>query len=102
VAPPETWQSKDGLRNGWMMTIPGRRPLATPAVADGRLFLGGGFGSYDFYALDVTTGHVVWQYQTEDDGLTAAVVHGAASPSTPKAASWKFSMLRAGLCGRNG
>jgi outer membrane protein assembly factor BamB len=44
-------------------------------VADGRLFLGGGFGSYDFYALDANTGKVLWQYQTEDDGPTAAVVH---------------------------
>jgi outer membrane protein assembly factor BamB len=75
VAPPVPWQSKDGLRNGWKVTIPGGRPLATPAVADGRLFLGGGFGSYDFYALDAVTGNVLWQYQTEDDGPTAAVVH---------------------------
>ena len=45
VAPPVPWQSKDGLRNGWKVAIPGGRPLATPAVADGRLFLGGGFGS---------------------------------------------------------
>jgi outer membrane protein assembly factor BamB len=75
VAPAVPWQSKNGLRNGWKVTIPGGRPLATPAAADGRLFLGGGFGSYDFYALDAATGHVVWQYQTEDDGPTAAVVH---------------------------
>jgi outer membrane protein assembly factor BamB len=75
VAPPVPWQSKDGLRNGWMVTIPGQRPLATPAVVDGKVFLGGGFGSYDFYALDAATGQLLWQYQTEDDGPTAAVVH---------------------------
>jgi Ca-activated chloride channel family protein len=75
VAPRVPWQSKDGERKGWKVTIPGQRPLATPAVADGRLFLGGGFGSHDFYALDAATGSVVWQYQTEDDGPTAAVVH---------------------------
>jgi outer membrane protein assembly factor BamB len=75
VMPPVPWQSKDGLRNGWKVPIPGRRPLATPAVAEGRLFLGGGFGSYDFYALDAASGHGLWQYQTEDDGPTAAVVH---------------------------
>src|SRR4051812_497130 len=62
-----------GLR-GWKVTIPGSRPLATPAVVDGRAYLGGGFGSYDFYALDADTGRVLWQYQTEDDGPTAAVV----------------------------
>src|SRR5262249_21244431 len=37
--------------------------------------LGGGFGSYDFYALDAASGHVLWQYRPEDDGPTAAVVH---------------------------
>src|SRR5262245_51657469 len=67
VAPPVPWQSKDGLRDGWKVTLPGRLPLATPALADGRLFLGGGFGSYDFYALDAASGHVLWQYQTEDE-----------------------------------
>jgi outer membrane protein assembly factor BamB len=30
--------------------------LATPAVFDGKVFLGGGFGSYEFYALDAKTG----------------------------------------------
>jgi outer membrane protein assembly factor BamB len=41
---------------------------------DGLVFLGGGFGSYEFYALDAVTGRVAWQYQTTDDGPTAAVV----------------------------
>jgi Ca-activated chloride channel family protein len=59
---------------GWRVTIPGRRPLATPAVVDGRVFLGGGFGSHEFYAFDATDGHVLWQYHTHDDGPTAAVV----------------------------
>src|SRR5262249_8633629 len=77
VAPPVPWQSKDGLRNGWKLTIPGRRPLATPALADGRLFLGGGFGSYDFYALDAATGQVLLPYPTADGDPTAGVVHEA-------------------------
>ena len=34
----------------------------------------GGFGSYEFYALNIATGEVAWQYQTNDDGPTAAVV----------------------------
>jgi hypothetical protein len=45
------------------VTIPGQRPLATPAVAEGRLFLGGGFGSYDFYALDAAIGQVPQQME---------------------------------------
>jgi outer membrane protein assembly factor BamB len=48
--------------------------LATPAVAEGRVFLGGGFGSYEFYAFDAAGGQVAWQHQTTDDGPTAAVV----------------------------
>lgn len=54
--------------------MPGQRPLATPAVANGCAFLGGGFGSYDFYAFDADTGEVRWQNQTNDDGPTAAIV----------------------------
>jgi outer membrane protein assembly factor BamB len=64
----------DGLITGWKVTIPGGRPLATPAVVGGRVFVGGGFGSYDFYAFDALTGTLDWQYQTTDDGPTAAVV----------------------------
>ena len=69
------WAGTNG-RKGWKVCIPGGRPLATPALADGRVFLGGGFGSYDFYALDAKTGTVSWQHQTEDDGPTAAAVSG--------------------------
>ena len=76
VNPPEPWAGKLGQRKGWKFRIPGDRPLATPAVAAGRVFLGGGFGSYEFYALDAATGAVHWQYRTRDDGPTAAVVEG--------------------------
>jgi outer membrane protein assembly factor BamB len=72
VSDPVAWSGKD--RKGWKVSIPGGRPLATPALADGRLFLGAGFGSYDFFAFDALSGSLLWQYQTEDDGPTAAVV----------------------------
>jgi outer membrane protein assembly factor BamB len=74
VEEPEPFTDADSGRSGWRVRIPGDRPLATPAVVDGRVFLGGGFGSYDFYGLDADNGRVAWQYQTEDDGPTAAVV----------------------------
>jgi outer membrane protein assembly factor BamB len=74
VNPPIPFQTRDGAIRGWKVSIPGGRPLATPAVADSLVFLGGGFGSYDFYALDAVTGQLAWQYQTSDDGPTAAVV----------------------------
>jgi Ca-activated chloride channel family protein len=64
----------DGRFTGWKSVIPGGRPLATPAVADGRVFLGGGFGSHEFYALDAATGDLAWEHRTHDDGPTAAAV----------------------------
>jgi Ca-activated chloride channel family protein len=74
LAGPEPFKSKDGKITGWKATIPGNRPLATPAVVDGKVFIGGGFGSHEFYSLDALTGKEIWQYRTHDDGPTAAVV----------------------------
>jgi len=70
---PRSFQTKDG-RGGWVVRIPGGRPLATPAYADGMLFVGGGYGSHEFYAFDAATGRKVWEMKTGDDGPTAAVV----------------------------
>jgi Ca-activated chloride channel family protein len=61
-------------KEGWVLRIPGGRPIATPAYADGMIFVGGGYGSHEFYAFDATTGQLVWQMKTGDDGPTAAVV----------------------------
>jgi Ca-activated chloride channel homolog len=74
VSPPSLFLSADGRFRGWKATIPGGHGLATPAVANGRVFMGGGFGSNDFYAFDATDGTLAWRYQTSDDGPTAAVV----------------------------
>ncbi len=74
VADPVPFATKDGKVKGWKVTIPGSRALATPAVVGGHVFLGGGFGSHEFYAFDAATGRKLWQYQTKDDGPTAAVV----------------------------
>jgi len=70
---PAPFHSKDGKFSGWKVNIPGGRPLATPAVVAGQVFLGGGFGSHEFYALDAATGNTRWIYHTADDGPTAAV-----------------------------
>jgi outer membrane protein assembly factor BamB len=74
VNPPQSFRTPDDAIRGWKVTIPGGRPLATPAVVNGQVLLGGGFGSYEFYAFDAVTGCLAWQYQTNDDGPTAAVV----------------------------
>src|SRR5437867_2299492 len=59
---------------GWRVTLEQQRAVPTPAVAQGRLFVGGGFGSYDFYAFDALAGAQVWHLGTTDDGPTAAVL----------------------------
>ena len=59
---------------GWKLQIPGNRPLATVAYEDGLVFVGGGYGSYEFYAINAKTGKVAWLFKTGDDGPTAAVV----------------------------
>jgi Ca-activated chloride channel family protein len=69
---PREFDTPDG-RSGWAVRFPSGRPLATPAYGDGRLFVGGGFGSHEFYALDAKTGAPAWQVRTNDDGPTAAV-----------------------------
>ncbi len=61
-------------REGWVVRLPGNRPIATPAYADGRVFVGGGYGSHEFYAFDAKTGKKIWAMHTSDDGPTAAVV----------------------------
>ncbi len=71
---PVAFKSKDGNKKGWKVVIPGKRPLATPAVVDGKVFLGGGFGSHEFYAFDASDGKKLWTYHTKDDGPTAAAV----------------------------
>ena len=70
---PASFRTRDG-RTGWVIRLPGNRPIATPAYADGMLFVGGGYGSYEFYALDAQSGRVRWKIKTKDDGPTAAVV----------------------------
>lgn len=73
IADPRPFTGQDGKRKGWKVTIPDGHALATPAVVGGKLFIGGGFGSHEFYAFDARTGKMLWQYRTSDDGPTAAV-----------------------------
>jgi Ca-activated chloride channel family protein len=70
------FRTSDGKVTGWRINIPGNRPLASPAIAEGKIFVGGGFGSHEFYAFDAATGQHLWTYHTADDGPTAAVVEG--------------------------
>ena len=70
--PQETFKLDDG-RKGWKVKLQNPLPLATPAVADGKVYVGGGFGSYEFYAIDAESGKPLWLFHCGDDGPTAAV-----------------------------
>lgn len=69
----EQFKLDDG-RQGWKVKLERELPLATPAVVDGMLYIGGGFGSYEFYAFDALSGKPLWLFHCGDDGPTAAVV----------------------------
>jgi Ca-activated chloride channel homolog len=69
----ELFATKDG-KPGWKARIPGGRALATPAVVGGMVYIGGGFGSNEFYAFHANTGKPAWALSLSDDGPTAAVV----------------------------
>lgn len=82
IAPldPQAFVPRDKAHRGWEVALPGAGlnaragALATPAVVDGTIFVGGGFASTRFFALDAATGRHVWEYVTADHGPTAAVV----------------------------
>jgi outer membrane protein assembly factor BamB len=74
VGAAETFSDKSTGFAGWRLRIDPQRAVPTPAIAGGRVFVGGGFGSYVFYAFDAPTGAVAWRLATTDDGPTAAVV----------------------------
>ena len=59
---------------GWRIRLEEGPGIPTPAVEGKRVYVGGGFGSYDFFALDAESGEILWHRQTSDDGPTAAVV----------------------------
>ncbi len=70
---PSFFETDEDMR-GWVLPLPEGLPLATPAYDNGTLFVGGGFGSYSFYAVDAEKGTIKWAVHTGDDGPTAAVV----------------------------
>ena len=70
---PSAFKTSDG-KEGWVVRVPGGRPLATPAYSNGMLFVGGGYGSNEFYAFNARSGRLAWKINSGDDGPTAAVV----------------------------
>ncbi|MCZ7682896.1 MAG: VIT domain-containing protein [Sandaracinaceae bacterium] len=61
-------------RRGWITALPRAELLTSPAFANGRVFLGGGFASHQFYAFDAYDGELAWSIAAPDGGPTAAIV----------------------------
>jgi outer membrane protein assembly factor BamB len=51
--------------------LPSNQAPLTPAVADGKIFVGGGFNSNEFYCLASDTGRPVWGLRLSDNGPSA-------------------------------
>jgi len=74
LAMPEPFVDRATGFEGWRIQLDPNRAVPTPAAAQDRILVGGGFGSYEFYGFDARTGRLAWQLRTEDDGPTAAVI----------------------------
>jgi outer membrane protein assembly factor BamB len=65
---------RENEHQGWIASLPERDQLVSVAYNNGRLFVGGGFGSSTMYALDASTGKRLWDAQElADPGPTAVV-----------------------------
>lgn len=68
---------------GWRAQVSPARSIATPAIWQDKVVFGGGFGSYEVYAVDAQTGELEWELRTTDDGPTAAtLIEGVAFVNT--------------------
>ena len=61
-------------QRGWITAMPSAELLTTAAFGDGKLYLGGGFASHQFYALDAYSGELRWSMAAPDGGPTAAIL----------------------------
>jgi Ca-activated chloride channel family protein len=68
--------SRSGFKGFRVRVEAPSRGIPTPSLAHGKAYFGGGYGSYEVYALDGGTGAEVWRLRTTDDGPTAVTVAG--------------------------
>jgi outer membrane protein assembly factor BamB len=58
------------------ITLSNQLPVATPAVVNGRIYVGSGFGSYQMNCIDAATGALIWAKPTQSDGPSAVACDG--------------------------
>ena len=76
VGKPEPFKTDNGIK-AWRVKILGDRPLATPVVVSGILFVGGGFASHEFYALDAATSARKWAFLLDPRGQQTMLASNA-------------------------
>lgn len=71
---PAAFTSIEG-KTCWKVAVGQGDPLATPAIDNNQVLVGGGFVTYRFHAFDAITGKSLWNHATSDNGPSAAVVY---------------------------
>lgn len=61
-------------RQGYVIDLPGRYPVATPTCYKDKLYVSGGFGSKQFHCFDAKTGKTIWTIDLDDDGPSSCVI----------------------------
>ncbi len=59
-----------------VLSLPRSQPLPTPALSGQRLFVSGGYGSHEFYALDATSLKPTWGVSFQTQGPATALPVG--------------------------
>lgn len=60
--------------NGYIASLPGEYHIPSPSVYNGTVYVSGGFGSMEYYALDAKTGERKWGISLDDDGPSAPAI----------------------------
>src|SRR5437899_13012804 len=83
IASPKPFKDRDTGFRGWRVELELQRAIPTPAVSDGRWFVAGGFGGYDFNDLDARPARAAGHLRTKETAPTPAVRGTAVGVSNP-------------------
>jgi outer membrane protein assembly factor BamB len=66
--------SIEKTEDGYLASMPGEYHIPSPSVYKGTVYVSGGFGSMEYYALDAKTGEIKWGITLDDDGPSAPAI----------------------------
>jgi len=73
LASTASFRFGDG-RRGWITRLPVAEQLTSVAFGGGRVYAGGGFNTYAFFAMEAESGRLLWDRNNlEDNGPTAPI-----------------------------